>query len=254
MPQLLVREPSQRLADGIVTYVTRTSVDFELAQQQWRDYVDTVEEAGWKRVLAPPVPSCPDGVFIEDPVVVYKDVAVITRPSTDSRRAELSLLPKPMESLGYTVRRIEAPGALEGGDVLIVRNDIYVGVGGRSNTDGISQLRGIVEPMGGRVIAVPMGRALHLKSAVTALPDDSFIGYRPALRDPELFPKLHSVPELQGSNVVLLGGDRVLMAANCSGSAAVVEDVGFEVVLVDIGEFQKLEGDVTCLSVRLAAA
>jgi len=251
MRQLLVREPSERLAEGIVTYVTRARVDLELAQQQWTDYIDKVEDAGWQAVQAPPAPSCPDGVFIEDPVVVYKDVAVITRPSVESRRKERSGLARTMESLGYSVRRIEGSGALEGGDVLIVRNDIYVGVGGRSNTEGVEQLRATIEPMGGKVIAVPMGRALHLKSAVTALPDDSFIGYRPALTDPELFPKLHSVPELQGSNVVLLGGDRVLMAANCSGSAAVVEDIGFEVVSVDISEFQKLEGDVTCLSVRL---
>jgi dimethylargininase len=149
------------------------------------------------------------------------------------------------------VRAITAPGTLEGGDVLVVGDTVYVGEGNRSNEAGIEQLRAILEPRGGVVIAVPMGRALHLKSAVTALPDGSFIGYEPALVAPELFPRLHAVPELQGSNVVLLGGDKVLIAANCRRSAALIAGLGFEVVPVDISEFQKREGDVTCLSVRL---
>ena len=148
----------------------------------------TVTENGWRTIVVPQTAPCPDGVFIEDPVVVYKNLAVVTRPSVPSRQPEVVGVGELVGSLGYSVHTIEPPGTLEGGDVLIVRDDIYVGQGGRSNVDGIEQLRAIVEPEGAKVTPVPMGQALHLKSAVTALPDGTFIGHWPALADPGVFP------------------------------------------------------------------
>jgi dimethylargininase len=251
MNQMLVREPNERLTDGIVTYLTKVPVDYARACRQWANYVETVTKLGWHPIVVPQTTPYPDGVFIEDPVVVYKRIAIITRPSPPSRQPEVVGMAEFVEKLDYSVRTIEGPGTLEGGDVLTVRDDIYVGLGGRSNAEGIEQLRAIVEPEGAKVTEVPMGQALHLKSAVTALPDGTFIGYRPALVDPGVFPRFRAVPEMQGSNVVLLGGNKVLMAANCSRSAALVADLGYEVVPIDISEFQKREGDVTCLCVRL---
>ncbi len=84
MKQMLVREPSRRLTNGIVTYITRVPVDFKRAHAQWTTYIETVTHAGWQTIIVPQSASCPDGVFIEDPVVVFKDVAVLTRPSIDS--------------------------------------------------------------------------------------------------------------------------------------------------------------------------
>jgi dimethylargininase len=251
MKQFLVREPSRTLADGIVTYITRTPVDYTRAKRQWTTYVDTMTKAGWSPVVVPLAAPCADSVFIEDPVFMYKDIAVLTRPATLSRRFEMVGIRDSVESLGYRVHKIEAPGTLEGGDLLVVGDDVFVGYGGRSNAHGIKQLREILRPTGAKITAVPMGPALHLKSAVTALPDGSFIGYPPALAELEVFPRFHPVPELQGSNVVVLSEDTVLIAANCRRSAALIAELGFEVVPVNISEFQKLEGDVTCLSVRL---
>jgi dimethylargininase len=254
MKQMLVREPGRTIGNGIVTFVARVPVDVTLARRQWAGYVETVTEAGWKTIAVPVSCPCPDGAFIEDAVVVFKDIAVLTRPCAPSRRPEVFGIEESLEPLGYSMGRIEAPGTLEGGDVLAVGDTVYVGMGRRSNAEGIDQLRTILQPSGATVIAVPMGRALYLKSALTALPDGSFIGYTPALVDPGLFPKFHAVPELQGSNVVLLGGDKVLIAANCRRSARLIAGLGFDVVSVDISEFQKREGDVTCLSVRLPEA
>ena len=92
---------------------------------------------------------------------------------------------------------------------------------------------------------------LHLKSAVTALPDGTIVGWPDAVDDPAIFPKYLATPEESGAHVVLLGDDRLLMAADCPLSAAMYRAMGYEPVEVDIGEFQKLEGCVTCLSVRL---
>ena len=138
--------------------------------------------------------------------------------------------------------------------MLKVGSTVYVGRGGRTNPDGIRQLRSILEPLGVTVVAVPISKVLHLKSAVTALPDGSIIGYAPLVDDTAIFPRFVSVPEESGAHVVLLGGGRLLMAADCPRSAQLFVDLGYEPVPVDISEFQKLEGCVTCLSVRLRAS
>ena len=98
---------------------------------------------------------------------------------------------------------------------------------------------------------VPTTKVLHLKSAVTALPDGTIIGYRPLVDDPGLFPRFLGMPEESGAHVVCLGGDRVLMAASCPRSVELVADLGYDPIVVDISEYEKLEGCVTCLSIRL---
>lgn len=125
------------------------------------------------------------------------------------------------------------------------------GAAERTNTEGVRQLRAAFEPLGARVVAVPVSTVLHLKSAVTALPDGTVIGHPPLVEVPSLFPRFLPVPEASGAHVVLLGGRRLLMAASAPKTAELFADLGYEPVPVDIGEFEKLEGCVTCLSVRL---
>ncbi len=100
-------------------------------------------------------------------------------------------------------------------------------------------------------MAVPLTKVLHLKSAVTALPDGTVIGYPPLVDDPSVFGRFLPVPEPSGAHVVLLDGTQVLMAADAPRSAALFKSLGYQPVVVDIGEFEKLEGCVTCLSVRV---
>ena len=156
-----------------------------------------------------------------------------------------------MRELGLTLHHIEPPGTLEGGDVLKVGDTVYVGRRGRTNDDGIEQFERIVATYGLRVVAVDVTKALHLKSAVTALPDGTVVGHRPLVDDPEVFPRFLAVPEEPGSHVVLLDDRRLLMAADAPETAELFRRRGYEPVCVDISEFQKLEGCVTCLSVRI---
>ena len=250
----LVRPPSPRLAEGIVAHLERQPVDFDLASKQWDSYVTALEQHGWETVLVPPAPDCPDGVFIEDPVVVYRSVAVITRPGALSRRPETDAVEPVVAALGYAVGRITEPGTLDGGDVLKVGDTLYAGRGGRTNAEGVRQLRAVLAPLGADVVAVPVEKVLHLKSAVTALPDGTVIGFPPVVDNPSVFARFLPVPEESGSHVVDLGEGRLLMAADCPKSAALLADLGYEPVIVDISEFEKLEGCVTCLSVRLRTA
>ena len=247
----LVRLPAANLADGQVTHIARSVVDTELADEQWDNYVATLIENGWDTIEVPVAPQSPDSVFVEDAVVVFGETAVITSPGHESRQDEILGVEDTVRELGLRVARIDRPGTLDGGDVLKVGSTVYVGRGGRTNAEGIRQLRSIVSRLGYTVIAVPTTKVLHLKSGVTALPDGTVLGYPPLVDSPELFDRFLAVPEETGVAVVVLDSDTVLMAKSAPRSVALVEDLGYRVVTVDISEFEKLEGCVTCLSVRI---
>ena len=247
----LVRRPSSRLAEGLVTHIERQPVDVELAKRQWDAYVAALHGAGWETLEVPPMEECPDGVFIEDDVVMYADRAVVARPGADERKPETAAIADLLGAVGYDVVSIEAPGTLDGGDILKHGGTVWVGLGGRTNQAGIDQLTSYLQPYGAHVVPVPISKVLHLKSAVTALPDGTVVGYEPLVDDPAVWPSFLGVPEESGAHVVLLGGDSVLMSTDAPRSKRLFEERGLEVVAVDISEFIKLEGCVTCLSVRL---
>jgi dimethylargininase len=191
----LVRRPSPRLGEGLVTHIDRTPVDAALARRQWDSYVAALQLHGWETAEVPPADDCPDGVFVEDTVVLHRGVALIARPGAASRRPETTAVAETVAGLGYAVGRVRAPGTLDGGDVLRVGDTFYVGRSGRTNAEGVRQLRQAFEPLGARVVAVPVRLVLHLKSAVTALPDGTAIGHPRLVEHPGLFPHFLPVPE-----------------------------------------------------------
>lgn len=256
MPTALVRRPGPRLVDGLVTHIEREPVDVALAVEQWHRYVDAMAAHGWAIAEVEPVDDCPDAVFVEDAVVVFDDVAVVTRPGAAERRAETAGAEVAARDAGLVIERIVEPGRLDGGDVLKVGRVVYVGLGGRTNRAGIDQLDALLTPRGWDVRAVPVTKVLHLKSAVTALPDGTVIGYLDDVDDTAAFDRFVAVPERAGAHVVLVGSgpdgrDRLLMATGAPQSASLFRSLGYEPIEVDISEFEKLEGCVTCLSVRI---
>jgi dimethylargininase len=246
----LVRRPSPRLADGIVTHISRSAVDVDLAMRQHAAYVEALAAAGWQIHYVDPADDCPDAVFVEDTVVILGDLAVLARPGAVERRPEIEGTAAAVSVVGLRVARIEAPGTLDGGDVLQVGTTVYVGRGGRTNAEGIRQLRRIAADEGRTVVAIPLDKVLHLKSAVTALPDGTFLCYAD-LVDRALFPAVRDVAEEPGAHVVLLGDDVILIAASAPFTIAAIADLGYSPVVVDISEFEKLEGCVTCLNVLI---
>ena len=128
---------------------------------------------------------------------------------------------------------------------------MWVGLSGRTNASGLEQLVELLGPHGARVIGVPVSRTLHLKSSVTALPDGTVIGFEPLVDDPARWTSFLSVPEEAGAHVVVLDASAVLMSKRAPATRALLESRGLRVVAVDIAEYEKLDGGVTCLSVRL---
>lgn len=247
----LVRKPGPRLNEGIVDHIERVPVDLPLARRQWQGYVDALQAAGWQTREVAPADDCPDAVFVEDSVVMFRNVAVSTRPGALPRRGEIAGTRQVAEELGCSLNAIKDPGTLDGGDILKVGGTVYVGQGGRTNPEGIAQLRAILTPLGAAVVTVPVTKVLHLKTAVTALPDGTVIGYPDFVDDPAIFQRFLPVPEEHGTAVVCLSDSHLLMSASAPRTTALLEGLGYTVTTVEITEFEKLEGCVTCLSVRL---
>jgi dimethylargininase len=226
-------------------------VDIDLAMSQWSAYVETLRDTGWDIWEVDPVDDCPDAVFIEDAIVVFDDLAVVARPGAVSRRSETAGAEEAARRLGLDIHRIEAPGTLDGGDVLKVDRTAYVGVGGRTTLHAVNQLDAVLSSRGWIVRPVPVRRVLHLKSAVTALPDGTIIGSPDHVDEVASYGRFMAMLEPEGAHVVLLGDDKLLMSSSAPASAARLATMGYRPVHVDISEFEKLEGGVTCLSVRI---
>ena len=247
----LVRAPGPRLAEGIVTHLERTEIDLERARAQWAAYVAALEGFGWRIVSVDPADDCPDAVFVEDTAVMFDRLAVLTRPGAPSREPEVTGTAMALGRLA-DVETVElASGRLDGGDVLKIGKRAYVGIGGRTDDEGVDELARLLAPRGWEVVGVPVSRVLHLKSAVTALPDGTVIGFEPLVDDPGAFQRYLAVPEEDGAHVVVIDDRTVLMAHSAPETARMLRDRGLEVIEVDISEFIRLEGCVTCLSIRI---
>ncbi|MBX9244981.1 N(G),N(G)-dimethylarginine dimethylaminohydrolase [Actinotalea ferrariae] len=250
--RLLVRRPSPGLADGELTHLERWPVDLDLARRQWDAYVEVFVRRGWEVHEVEASDEHPDGVFVEDTVVVLGTTALLAEPGVASRRGEAAGTARAVARLGLDVLHVTPPATLEGGDVLeLTDGTVYVGRGTRTNDAGVAQLAALAGDQGRTVVAVPVTRALHLKTAVTALPDDTVIGHEDLVDDPSVFPSYLPVPEREGTAVVVLDDETVLLSESAPATAALLRDRGLDVVTTPVSEFEKLEGCVTCLSVRI---
>jgi dimethylargininase len=247
----IVRRPSDRVAEGEVTHLDRTPLDVELAFQQHAAYVELLAQHGFEIVWAPELPDHPDGLFVEDALVVIDGQALLTRPGALSRRTEVESLVALTESLALPTTRLIEPGTLDGGDVLVTDRHVFVGRTSRTNDDGIEQLRAFAATTGRTTIATTVNQCLHLKSAITALPDGTLQAVRGWV-DASVFTaagyNVRFTHEVSGGDVLCLG-QTVVLAADAPETAAALRRNGFVVETVDVGELQKIEAGVTCMSV-----
>lgn len=246
----LTRAVSPTLEQCQLSHRARVPIDIDLAVRQHTTYEAVLEDAGYRIVRVPPAPELPDAVFVEDTAVVFDDVAVVARPGAASRRAEVAAVASVLVEHRPLVR-IEAPGTLDGGDVLRIGDRVFVGGSQRTNAAGLEQLRSALEPRGYTVESVPVSGCLHLKTGVTALADDVVL-LNPAWVDAARFQPYRVVevaPEEPFAANVLRLGDGLLMAAGHPVTAERVASLGADVRTVEISELAKAEAGVTCCSV-----
>jgi len=233
-----------------LTHLARSPIDVALAVLQHAAYEDALRAAGCTVVRIPPEPDLPDSVFVEDTAVVLDELAVITRPGAPSRRGETASTASALLDYRRLVA-IETPGTLDGGDVLVAGKTVFVGVGGRSNADGVRQLALRLAPFGYDVRGVEVAGCLHLKSAATLLSASSVL-VNPSFVDPRVFEPLEAVaiaPEEPSAANALLVGGVVIYSPAYPRTVEILERRGARVVPVDLGELAKAEGALTCCSI-----
>lgn len=245
----VTREVSRSITQCELTHLARAQIDLELARAQHQHYQRALVELGCKVVSLPEQPSLPDSVFVEDVAIVLDECAVITRPGAKSRRPETDSVASKLREYRKLVF-IEAPGTLDGGDVLRVDRGLYVGLSGRSNQAAVDQLRELISPYGYTVKAVEVSGCLHLKSAVSQVAENTLLANPRWVKpvDFEAAEWLEVDPaEAYAANTLLIGKS-IIYPNSFPRTRQRLEQHGIPVVAVDVSELQKAEGAVTCCS------
>ena len=245
----VTRGVSPNIGHCELTHLEREPIDLDSATTQHSLYERMLHDLGCRVEHLDEEPDFPDSVFVEDIAVVLDESAVITRPGALSRRGERPSIEQALEP-HRRLEHIRAPGILDGGDVLVVGRNIYVGLSTRSNAEAVQQLRALVAHEGHEVFEVGFRGCLHLKSAATAVSDDTLL-VNPDWVDAGTFPDLACIPvdptEPKAANVVRVG-DTVLFAAAFPRTGERLSDAGFDVQPVEASELAKAEGALTCCS------
>ena len=250
MLMAITRAISPALQQCELTHLDRVPIDLERARSQHAAYEWALVEVGCTVRRLDSSPDMPDAVFVEDIAVMLGEGAIICRPGAESRRIERAGVKESLARHGRALGQITSPGTLDGGDVLVVGRQVFVGSSARTNRAGIDQLAGIVEPAGYTVRAVPVCGCLHLKSAVTVLTPDTVLVNREWVPT-DVFAGLALVDvdpmEPMGANALALEGV-VLYPTAFPRTRERLERLGLPVRSIDVGELQKAEGGATCCS------
>lgn len=245
----ITREISPRFAECEITHIERTPIDLDLARLQHHDYVNTLRELGCDVIELPAEPDLPDSVFVEDTAFILPEVAVITRPGADSRKPETESICQALSPLIKLIR-VQEPATVDGGDVLVLEKQIYVGQSTRSNPEAIHQLHELLDDYGYSVLGIELHDCLHLKSAVTRV-DDQTLLINQNWVDASCFEKFDLIyidpSEPHAANCLPVGTSVILPSA-FPKTRAILEQRGYHVVTVDVSELAKAEGAVTCCS------
>jgi dimethylargininase len=237
-----------------LTHLSREPIDHARAVEQHTAYERALTRLGCRVERLPELPDFPDSVFVEDAAVVFDEVAVITRPGADSRRAEVTSVADALGAYRELVV-IQPPGTVDGGDVLAAGRRVFVGVSGRTNADAARQLTGSLGPRGYIVTPVPVHGCLHLKSAVTLASPGALV-INPEWVDEAAFDGFDLIRvdpmEPMAANVLRVG-DVTLCSASYPRTRTRLEAHGIHTEALDATEVAKAEGALTCCSLILRA-
>ena len=242
------------LAECELTHIARTPIDVANARRQHAEYEKILRSLGCEVRQLPALHDHPDSVFVEDTALVFDECAVITRPGAESRRGETADVADALRPL-RRLYHIEAPGTLDGGDVLRVGKRVHVGMSMRSNEDGARQLADALSAHGYSVTRTAMRDCLHLKTAASTLPDNVLL-LDPRLVDAGSFDGARSInvhPDEPEAANVLVVDDTVIVPASAPRTREMLDTAGYRTLSVDGSELAKAEGGLTCCCLLLSS-
>ncbi len=252
MTTAITRKISPRFNECEITHINRTPIDLEIARTQHHEYVNALVEIGCRVIELPPEVDLPDSVFVEDTAFILPEVAVITRPGADSRKPETESIIRALTPHRPLVH-VTAPATVDGGDVLVLGKNIYIGISTRSNAESIRQIQDMLDNYGYKVIGVEMHDCLHLKTAVTQV-DNKTLLINPKWVDNFRFKEYDWIivdpSEPFAANCLPVNG-QVIFPTTFPKTCAKLESHGFKVRTVNVDELAKAEGAVTCCSLIL---
>lgn len=245
----ITRDVSPRFNECELTHIDRTPIDVQVAQAQHHGYVQALKDLGYAVLELPAEADLPDSVFVEDAAVILPDVALITNPGADSRKPEIESITQALRPYRELVF-IESPGTVDGGDVLVLGRNIYVGLSTRSNQSAIDQMNVKLGKYGYRTQGVEMHDCLHLKTAVTKVDDKTLLINRKWV-DVENFEGYELIDvdasEPFGANCLTVG-DAIIFPVAFPKTSAKLTAQGYKIKPVVVDELAKAEGAVTCCS------
>lgn len=226
--------------------------DFDLALVQHKAYIRALESCGLSVIVLDPDDRYPDSTFIEDAALITPKCAILTNPGAPSRQGEPACISQYIQKIGRPVEFIQAPGTLDAGDVMMVGNHYYIGLSERTNKEGAAQLIRILEKYGLTGSEVTLSSVLHLKTGISYLENNTILAFGEFLEKKEFarFTVLKVEPdEAYAANSVWIN-DRVIIPEGFPKTAEMIKKAGYEMIRTDVSEFRKLDGGLSCLSLR----
>jgi dimethylargininase len=247
----IVRKPCKRF-DEALSSANLGKPDYQKALKQHAHYVKILKEIGLEVLLLPANNNFPDSTFVEDTAVLIPNCAIITNPGAPSRKEEVREIGESLKSYFENFDIIYDPGSMDGGDVLIIGSHCYIGISRRTNLEGAKQLTGILKRYGMLTSLIEVKHVLHLKSSVAYLGKYHLVTAgelidHPAFRD---YDQIKVDPQESYSANCLHINDKVLVAKGFPGISRAIVDAGYTIIELEMSEFRKADGGLSCLSLR----
>ena len=247
----IVQKPSKSMINGL-SDANLGLPDYQKALFQHEAYVNAIIGCGLKVKVLEADENFPDSTFVEDVALLTPSCAIITNPGAPSRRGEIVAMRDVLKEFYSNIEEIASPGTVEAGDIMMVGNHYYIGLSARTNQHGADQVISILNKYGMTGSVIKLEKVLHLKTGLAYLEDNNLVVCGEFLSDPE-FKKFNFIEiaedESYAANCILIN-DKVLIPKGFPKAKQKIIDAGYIVVELDMSEFQKLDGGLSCLSLR----
>lgn len=247
----IVRKPCPKITEGL-TSASLGKPNFDNALIQHQNYVSALKSCGLEVTILEAEENYPDSTFVEDTALCTPHCAIITNPGAPSRQGEEKSIVIALEKFYKNIEHIKAPGTVEAGDIMMVESHFYIGLSERTNQEGADQMIKILEKYNLSGSVVTMSEVLHLKTGLSYIENNNLLAAGEFLQKEE-FNKFNiieiSKDDSYSANSVWIN-DKVLVPKGFSQTTQKIVKAGYEVIEVDVSEFQKVDGGLSCLSLR----
>lgn len=248
----IVRTPGRSIVEGLSDSKTLGLPNYEQAIIQHQSYIDVLTKCGLDVLVLEPCEEYPDSTFVEDVALITPNCVIITRPGAPSRKGEVHEIEFVLKQKFNNIEAIEAPGTIEGGDIMMVGDHYYIGLSERTNIEGAKQIIQILTKYGMSGSTIFLNKVLHLKTGLSYLEENNLVVCGEFIKDSSLggYNRIE-IPEKESyaANCIWVN-ESVIIPLGYPTTKQRIKNAGYPVIETDVTEFQKLDGGLSCLSLR----